>query len=170
MGFRIFASGSHKFHYKKDNFIDGRDFEPMKIVSILMTMSPTGLGVADAYISHKSKGITDLMESLATTEFLHNLNNAVCFLAMCSGSSDGWISVATTEKHTFWPDTKGYEEYRFSPGDNPGAEFIRLIGPSLKETDLNNWGVILALGLVLGRYANRIGQDARPMINISLTH
>src|SRR5438874_350820 len=99
MSFNVFAAGGGNFHYQKDGFIDGGDFVPMKVVSTLMTMEPSGLGAANAYISHKTPGITDLMETMATIEFLHNLNNAVCFLAMCTEASDGWISVSCTDSH-----------------------------------------------------------------------
>ncbi len=168
MSFNVFAAGSPKFHYKKEGFIEGSDFEPMKIVSTLMTMEPNGWGAAGAGIDIATPGVTDLMDSMATMEFLHTLNDAVCFLAMCSGSSDGWISLSTTKSHVLWPDTKGFARYNFTPGDNPGAEFIKLIGPALKDTDLNNWGALAALTLVLSKYSNSIGDDARPIINISL--
>lgn len=168
MGFDVFAAGSGKFHYKKKGFVDADTFEPMKIVSALMNMSPSALGAADAYIGYKTPGITDLMGTMATMEFLHNLNNAVSFLAMCSGASDGWISVSTTQSHLLWPDTKSFGKYNFQPGDSPGAEFMKIIGPGLKETDMNNWGVLAALSLVLAKYSNHIGDDATPIINISL--
>ena len=38
MSFNVFAAGSGIFHYKKDDFIDGGDFVPMKVVATLMTM------------------------------------------------------------------------------------------------------------------------------------
>jgi len=133
-----------------------------------MTMEPSALGATNAYIGYKTPGITDLMETMATMEFLHLLNDSVCFLAMCSGASDGWISVSCTKTHTFWPDTRSFARYNFSPGDNPGAEFIRAIGPGLKETDMDNWGVLAALSIVLSKYSGQIGDDARPMINIML--
>lgn len=168
MSFNVFASGSGNFHYKKNGFIEGNDLDAIKIVSTLMTMSPSALGATDAYIGHKTPGITDLMGSIATIAFLEQLNNAVSFLAMCSGSSSGWIAVSCTETHLLWPDTKTFACYRFQPGDNPGAEFIKLIAPGLKETSMNNWGVLAALSIVLAKYSNCIDQNARPMINIML--
>jgi hypothetical protein len=167
VSFNVFASGG-SFHYQRDNFVDGSDFVPLKVVSELMTMDPSPSGVTSTYIGHKQPGITDLMETMATMEFLHTLNNAVCFLAMCSGSANGWIYVSCTESHVFWPNTMAGARYNFSPGDNPGAEFIKVIGPSLKETSMDNWGVLLALSLVLSKYSSSIGDDATPMINIML--
>jgi len=110
------------------------------------------------------------MESMATQEFLHLLNDSVCFLAMCSGASDGWISVAGSESHLLWPDTKSFARYNFSPGDDPGAEFIKTIAPGLKETSLNTWGVLAALSIVLSKFSSAIGDDATPIINIFLDH
>jgi|SRR5258707_10127224 len=168
MSFNVFAAGTDHFHYQKDGFIDGDTFTPLKVVAALRTMEPTKLGAADAYIGYKTPGITDLIETMATIEFLHMLDNAVCFLAMCSEASDGWISVSTTKSHVLWPDTKGFAKYSFSPGDSPGAEFIQTIGKSLKDTDMDNWGVLAALSIVLSKFSDHIGEDARPMINISL--
>jgi hypothetical protein len=168
MSFNVFAAGSGHFHYQKDDFIDGSDFVPMKVVSTLMTMDPNPLGAANAAIGYKTPGITDLMETMATMEFLHTLNDAVSFLAMCSGASDGWISLSCTKTHVLWPDTKSFARYNFQPGDDPGAEFMKIIGAGLKETSMNNWGVLAALSIVLAKYSASIGDDARPMINIML--
>ncbi|HLJ49154.1 MAG TPA: hypothetical protein VKU01_24230 [Bryobacteraceae bacterium] len=168
MSFNVFAAGSGSFHYQKDGFIDGGDFVPMKVVSTLMTMDLSVSGGANAYISYKTPGITDLMETMATMEFLHTLNDAVCFLAMCADASDGWISLSCTKSHVLWPDTKSFARYNFWPGDNPGAEFIKLIGKGLQDTDFDNWGTLAALSIVLAKYYDQIGQNDRPMINIML--
>jgi len=141
MSFNVFASGSPNFHYKKDNFIDGSDFVPLKVVSSLMTMDLSKSGAVSTYIGYKQPGITDLMDTMATMEFLHTLNDAVSFLAMCSGSSDGWIALSCSESHILWPDTKSFARYNFTPGDDPGAEFIKTIGPGLQSTSMDNWGV-----------------------------
>jgi hypothetical protein len=168
MSFNVFAAGAPSFHYKKDNFIDGGDFVPLKVVSTLMTMEPSAAGGTSAYIGYKTPGITDLMETMATMEFLHTLNDAVSFLAMCSGSSDGWISLSCKESHLLWPATVSFARYNFVPGDNPGAEFIKLIGPGLKNTSMDNWGVLAALSIVLAKYYDQIDSNATPMINIML--
>jgi len=169
MSFNVFASGMGNFHYKKDGFIDGDDFVPMNVVSSLMTMSPDALGAAGAYIDYKKPGITDLVGKIATMEFLHLLNDSVCFLAMCDDASDGWISVSCTQSHLLWPDTKSIARYNFQPGDSPGAEFIKAIGPALKATDMDNWGVLAALSIVLSKFYDLIGQSGRPIINIMLS-
>jgi hypothetical protein len=170
MGFRIFAAGTKGFHFVKDHVIDGSEFETIKVVAILQTMELSKLGVVGAVIDHQAPGITDLMVSLATKEFLHNLNNAVSFLAMKSGASNGWIAVSSTQKNTLWADTVSFAKYDFRPGNSPGAEFIKKIGPGLKETDMNNFGVLMALGIVLSKYSNHISDSDTPMINIQLSH
>ena len=171
MSFRIFAAGSDNFHYEKDGNIDKDTFETIKVLAILQSMEPTkaGAGQAAAEYVLPSAGITDLMEAMAAREFLHNLGNAVSFLAMCSGASDGWISVSARKSHILWPDTMGIARYNFSPGDDPGSEFIRLIAPPLKTTDMNNWGVLLVLSNVLAKFSQHIGESATPMINIQLS-
>jgi hypothetical protein len=108
------------------------------------------------------------MIALATREMLHNLSNAVCFLAM-KNTSDGWIYVNATEKNTLWADTCRSATYKFSPGDSPGAEFVKKIGPCLKDTDLDNFGVLQHLSIALSRYSNHIDDSATPKISISLT-
>jgi len=55
MGFNIFASGTGKFHYQRDGFIDGDTFAPMKVVSELMTMSPNKEGVITTVIVHSER-------------------------------------------------------------------------------------------------------------------
>ncbi|HLA94326.1 MAG TPA: hypothetical protein VK612_01300 [Pyrinomonadaceae bacterium] len=135
-------------------------------------MEPTwmGAGATAVDIVQPSKGIMDLMQTMATMEFLHMLSNAVCFLAMKSGASDGWISVSARESHLLWPDTGGNGQYKFDPGESPGTEFIKKIGPALKAADMANWGVLRMLAIVLAKFDNHIDSSARPIINIQLSH
>lgn len=178
MSFNIFASGGSGFHYSFDGFVDGSGFEWIKVVSALSSMSPkvptvvsVGSDVITAGADYLKPDMSDAVERIANYEMLHNLNNVVSFLAMCTGSANGWISVSCTNSHGWlWPPTKSFARYNFTPGDSPGAELVRLIGPGLKETKMNNWGVLLALSVVLGKYSNAIGQDATPIINIMMDH
>lgn len=171
MGFRIFAAGSGKFNFVKDNCIDDSDIDMVDLISKFQSMEPSWMGAfaTGVDIVQPSKGIIDLMQTMATMEFLHNLSNAVCFLAMCSESSNGWISVSARETHALWPDTVAIATYRFDPSDSPGAEFVKKIAPVLKETDMANWGVLRMLGIVLAKYSAHIGSSGRPIINIQLT-
>jgi hypothetical protein len=171
MSFRIFAAGSEDFHFIKDDNIDQDSFDTIKTLAILQNMEPTKMGAVGA-VAEKvlpSAGITDLMNSMAAMEFLHNLDNAVSFLAMCSGSSDGWISVSSTKRNYIFPNTSGFFRYNFLPGDSPGSEFIRGITPGLKNTEMNTWGVLFVLANVLSKFYNHIGDSGRPIINIQLS-
>lgn len=171
MSFRTFASGSDNFHFVRDNCIDQDFFDSIDLINKLSSFDGTGMGAlgTGADIALPSAGIVDLMTTVATMEFLHNLNNAVCFLAMKTSPGNGWISLSTRESNILWPDSVTFSQYRFSPGDSPGAEFIRLITPKLEETNMNSWGVIRMIGAVLALYCNRLGSTSTPMINIQLS-
>lgn len=171
MSFKIFASGSGKFHYVRDDCIDDSELNMIDLLGKLQTMEPTwmGAGATAVDIVQPSAGIIDLMKTMATMEFLHNLSNSVCFLAMCSGASDGWIAVTCRETHLLWPDTGANAKYQFYPGDSPGTEFIRKVGPAMKAANQANWGVLRMLGIVLAKYSNHIGESATPIINIEIT-
>lgn len=170
MSFNIFASGSESFNYKQPNCIDKSSFDMAKILEKLAVMEPTKMGVFSTGVDivQPSAGLSDLVETLGTIELLHSLSNAVSFLAMCSDAANGWIFVSSTKSRIYWTDIKSNAKYNFSPGDSPGSEFIRKIGPALKETDMDNWGVLFQLVMALGKYSNHIGETGRPMINIFL--
>ncbi len=172
MGFSIFASGTNKFHYSKDDCIDSGDIDMVDLISKFQGMEPTWMGAGEVAvdIAQPSAGIIDLMQSMATTEFMHLLSNAVCFLAMKQGASNGSIFVAAREEHLLWPDTGANAKYKFQPGDSPGTEFIKKIAPALKEADMANWDVLRMLALVLAKFDNHISDSATPMINIELRH
>lgn len=175
MSFDIFAAGTDKFHYERNGCEDGSTFEFIKVVTILQGLDVSSIGKGaisgtGGAIDYAAPGITDVMIALATQEMLHNLSNAVCFLAMNSNSSDGWIYVHATETNTFWVDTVRSGTYRFSPGDSPGAEFVSAIGRCLKDTGLDNFGVLQLLSIVLSRFSNHIDDSMTPKISISLTN
>jgi len=172
MSFKIFASGTGHFHFEKDDCIDDSELDLVDLLGKLQTMEQTwmGAGATAVDIVQPSAGIIDLMKTMATMEFLHLLSNAVCFLAMKGGAADGWIFVSATESHLLWPDTGGVGRYDFQPGDSPGSEFIRKVGPALKAASMANWGVLRMLALVLAKFDNHIDDSARPIINIQLSH
>ena len=173
MGFNVFASGSGSFHYQKDDFVDGDDFDTLKIVSEAQSMDPTKLGAVDAVRGHYlSKDMSDALPVLAKREFLYTLTETVDLLAMRGGSANGFIAVTAKQTHPLWPDTIRFARYGFSPGDSPGTEFIRTIAKNLDDTDLKTWGVLMALTLVLSKFLDHLNRDGSlgTMINIFLTH
>src|SRR5437899_1398073 len=107
MSFSIFASGTNGFHFQKSRCVDDSDLDLVDLLGKFQTMEPSwmGVGATAIDIAQPSAGIIDLMKTMATMEFLHLLSDAVCFLAMNSQASNGWISVAATESHLLWPDT-----------------------------------------------------------------
>jgi hypothetical protein len=172
MGFSIFASGTDGFHFEKKNCIDDSAFDTMELIAKFQGMEPSWMGAGSTAVDivQPSAGIIDLMKTMATMEFLHMLSNAVCFLAMKQQASQGWIFVAARQEHLLWPDTGANGQYRFQPGNSPGTEFIKKIGPALKEADMANWGVLRMLALTLAKFDNHISDSSRPIINIELRH
>lgn len=180
MSFRVFASGvlgGKPFHYAKDNNLDGSEFETMRVLAILNSLKPTStkveIGTAAMEYVHNPTGILDIVDKMATMEFLHTLSNAVSVLALNPNTSDGWISVSSRRSNlllpnSICPETVAFAKYKFLPGNNPGAEFIKMISPGLVETGLNHWGVLRILALVLGKYANQLDDSMNPIINIQL--
>ena len=169
MSFRIFSAGAPKFNYIKEKLSDGEVFDAVKVIHAFTTADPTLGGAAGIGSDIILPDITDVVKNMAGMEFAHLLNNAVCSLAMQPAASSGWISVAATETRTFWTDTVKFFKYTFSPGDDPGAEFMRKLAPALKDTSMDNFGVLLGIAMALTKYYNHIDSNQTPMINIQLT-
>ncbi len=169
MGFRIFAAGNPDFHYENDKCIDQGDFDTVDLISKMQGLDGTKMGAfaTGVDVVQPSAGLKDLAAAWATMESLHLLKTSVTLLAMLPGSGDGWISVTGYESHLFWPDTVRNARYGFT-GDDPGTAFVKRIAPMLKETNLNNWGVLLQLAKTLSQYETKV--SSRPIINIQLFH
>lgn len=175
MSFSIFASGvalGKAFHYYRENCIDEDSFNVIELVSTLSEMHHNAIGLAEAsaetIISKLIPGSApDGMGTIAFLEFLHTLRNIVDSLAMCDGAKNGRIVIFTKE-NSFWGDDYGNAEYKFDPGTDPGTEFVKAIGPCLEATDMNNWGVLRAMIIVLTLYSNAVGQSGKPNITIQL--
>jgi len=88
---------------------------------------------------------------------------------MCTGAANGSVSVYTCQSHLLWPDNNAFSCYQFIPGDDPGAEFIRMILPGLGRTDFNNYGTFRAIALAISRYNDHIGNSGMPMLRLELT-
>jgi hypothetical protein len=171
MTFRIFAAGSGGFHFVKDSLEDGSTFELMKIISILSTMEPNGTGVATALVDKlfQSAGVPELVEAIATMELLQSLCDAVDLLSIKAGDN-AFISVFTRKPQLIWSDITTFSNYQFIPGDSPGKEFIQRIGKGLEDTDLDNFGVLAGLVVVMAKYSDFIGvKDVPVMLRFELT-
>ena len=175
MSFNIFASGvanGQTFHYYRADCIDGDDFAVADLISTLSFMKQNTIGVAQA-VAEKIVGkylpgsAPDGMGTIAFLEFLHVLKNLVDSLAMCDDALNGYIIVFSKNSGVF-SDDYGEGRYTFRPGNDPGTEFVRAIGKCLEVTDMNNWGVLRALIIVLTLYSNAVGQSGKPMLMIQL--
>lgn len=189
MSFKIFAYGSPSFHFERDNNVEGEEFEALKLLGTLASMGPSrgefvpgsakltaikvlgsrAIDGAGSFIpSGDSAGAT---VGLATREFLEMLTNTVSLLAMSPGAGGDGAKIVVTSRnhHALWPTTTGFASYNFTPGDDPGTEFVRAIAPSLKQTDLNHWGVLRGMVLALAQYSNQIdGTNTTPFVSIEL--
>lgn len=172
MSFDVFASGSG-FHYNKDGFFDGDSFDTLQVLNTLMGMEHTKLGAVDAAREHffTADG-ADAAPLLAKREFLNSLTETVDLLSTRAGATNGFIAVTAKQKHALWPDKVLFARYGFDPGDNPGTEFVRAISKNLEETGLKNWGVLLALTIVLSEFLDHLNTDSalQTTLNIFLTH
>ncbi|HRH42128.1 MAG TPA: hypothetical protein PKY82_10820 [Pyrinomonadaceae bacterium] len=176
MSFSIWASGvanGKPFHYYREDCIDGDDFIIANLINDLQNMSPSSIGLAQAAVekvipNFYSGGDSYAMGTLVFLELLGVLKNQIDSLAMCDNAANGRISVFTKQKHTFWADDLGNGTYYFSPGNDPGTEFVKAIGACLEKTDMNNWGVLRAMIIVLTLYSDAVGQSGKPMLTIQL--
>ncbi len=171
MSFKIFAAGTGNFHYNQEKNIEGDDFELTKLLGILNQAKPSVAGVATAIADVKSPslGVTEIIELIAYREFVHNLKNAVDILAMNSNASQGWIFLSITIKNLIMAHTIKTAKYAFSPGTNPGKEFVSKIYKTLEDTGMNHWGVLRALSTVLSSFSTKVSDSEKPAINISIT-
>ena len=171
MSFRIFAAGSDHFHYETSNNYDGSEFDAALVISKLMTASPDAVGALGAGVDiyGPSVSIVDAANALARIEMIHLLNTTVSSIAM-RPTDGGSLFVSCRTTHALWPDTLAAGNYTFSPGDSPGYEFFRTIKPALVETDLDTWGVLLALVRVMAKFDEKLGDSTTPRLLVQITH
>ncbi len=172
MSFDIFCAGTPKFNYEKKNCLDQSDFDTADLISKFQSLDGTAMGVVAtaANIGLPSAGMKDASTAYATMQTVHLLSSAVNFVALEAVGTDGWIFVMCRQKHWMWPDTCAAAKYSFSPGDNPGTEFIKAVAPALKATGLDNWGVLLQMAKAISQFSTKVNGARKPMLSIDLTH
>lgn len=173
MSFEVFATGNN-FHFPNRVCVDGSTFEVINVITILQGLDVSsvgkfGISAAGAAKEKVKKGIPDLMFKMAEMEMCHNISNAVSMLAMNPNSRSGWIYVNTMQKNLIMPNVARAAKYNFMPGNSPGAEFLKTIGKCLEDTDMNNFGVLQYLSVILTRFEQKLLDTMTPMISISLT-
>ena len=180
MSFRIWACGLRGknssgearslFHYSKDNCLDQGDFEPNAILSAIPS-SPNAAGVAEKIVgspeSHIGGAEVKGMMKIAEMEFAHLVVTGATLLAM-HGSS-GSISVYCYQKKWYWADANSFVNVHLW-GSDPGREFLRQIGPGLKKTELNNFGVLAQIAICLSEYERKLPNSAEANLRIEIRH
>ena len=175
MGFEVWASGSRGsgkklFHYSKKNCLDQGDFEPPKLLTMLPS-SPNAAGVAEKIVgspeSHIGGATVAGMFKIAEMEMAHLLASSVDMLAI--SGRNGKINLYCLESKWYWADSNSFISFSLNSSD-PGRDFIRKISPGLVKTDLNNFGVLGQLAIVLTKYNSELPNSADPFINIELSH
>ena len=175
MSFEIYAmvnNGIDKFYYENKECVDGDSFRAITVIAALQGMALNPVGVLGAVVDiwGPSAGIADLVGGHASYELLHVLKDSTDALAMCDDTTVGAITIDARESHWIGADTVRSLSYNFSPGDNPGAEFIQTIHQGLEDTSFNSWGVLKMLTYVFARASQDLGSTKTPWISISLRH
>lgn len=180
MSFNIFVSGvtgnkkgggRGHFHYSKDNCLDQSDFDPPALLSIIPS-SPNAAGVAEKIVgspeSHLGAATVSGMSKIAEMQFAHLVRTSVDLLAM--HGSGGKISVYCLQEKLLWADSNSFVTFNIDNSNNPGRDFLKTIGPGLVKTELNNFGVLAQIAIVLSKYDSALPSSASPFLNISLSH
>jgi len=172
MSFRIFAAGVPDFHFVRDNNPDDDVFDTAEVLNILSAIGPSavqvGLGVEEVAAPNN---VFNAAGKLASQAFTHMMASAVGTLHLHQKNRlGGWISVATRESNMFWADSVGFARYNFTGGGNPGKDFFRTINEALKKTDLDNWGVMRMLGIVMDKYKEHLRDGDPVMLSIEISH
>ncbi len=175
MSFSIFAAGTRGrgrrvFNYSKDNCLDSGDFDSPAVLSMIPS-SPTAAGVIENMVgspdSHIDGAVRAGISRIAEMQFVHMIVTGVTLLAM--NARGGIITVSCRESNMFWVDTSSYAAYHISRS-NPGRGFLREILPGLKSTDLNNFGVLGQIAIVISQYDSALPNSVRPHLNIQISH
>lgn len=170
MSFRVFAAGLEDFHYSQNNNADGDVFEAAAVMSAVRSAGAGRIGVASSLASSEPRVMRDGIRGIARMNSLQILRIAVTRLATCTGARQGRITVSARRSRLagLWPDASGFARYNFMPNANPCSDFMQRIIPTLEATDMNNYGVLNTLAIVLSDYHAHIGRAGRPMIQIHL--
>jgi len=171
-GLRGFKNGKARdiFNYSKSNCLDRGDFDPPKVLSMIPS-SPNAAGVAEKIVgtpeSHVGGAEVNGMSKIAELIFAHHVIQGINFLRM--HGSGGSVSVYCYQKKWYWADANSFVNFNFF-GADPGREFLKRIGPGLKATELNNFGVLAQIAIVLSEYDRKLPKHATPNLRIEIRH
>ncbi|MEP6849920.1 MAG: hypothetical protein ABI999_13770 [Acidobacteriota bacterium] len=173
MSFKINANGTKGFHYARAENPDENLFITADIISAMGSVSGPnlkGLGGGGAdYVLPSIDGTTrDAISSYAKLGFTYALTTAVNRLAAFRSAAQGSIAVSATQSKLLG-DKMGFARYAFSPGIQPGLEFVQIIAPTLETTGLNHYGSLRALTDILNKYYDFLDDEKdRPVILIEI--
>lgn len=175
VGLRGFSRKSNKarenFHYIKRDCLDQSDFEPPKLLSMIPDSPDLG-GIAKKVVgtpeSHIGGAEVKGMFKIAELIFAHQVVTGINLLAL--NGSGGSVSVYCHQNKWYWADANSFVDVHISRGGNPGKEFLRRIGPGLEKTELNNFGVLAQISIVLSKYDSALPRSALPHLRIELRH
>lgn len=168
MSFKINANGTKGFHYARAENPDENLFTAADIISAMGSVSGPNLkgldgGVAD-YFSPSIDGTTrDAISSYAKLGFTYALTTAVNRLAAFRFAARGSIGVSVTRSKLLG-DKMEFARYTFTPGIQPGLEFVRTIAPTLETTGLNHYGSLRALTDILNKYYAFLDDEKDPPV------
>ena len=181
MGFNMFAWGFRgyksdgkarkAFHYEKNDCLDQGDFEPPKLLSMIPD-SPNVAGVAKKIVgtpeSHIGGAEVKGMMKIAELVFAHQVITGINLLRL--HANQGSISVYCHQKKWYWADANSFTDFSII-GTNPGRDFLKAIGPDLVKTELNNFGVLGEISLVLSAYDRSLRGRVNPlMLRMEIRH
>lgn len=179
MGFDIFAWGfrgkkgstaREAYHYSKKNCLDKDDFDPPAVLSAIPD-SPDLAGVATKAVgspeSHIGGATVKAAMQVAEIIFARQIVQEVNWLA--TRGESGTISVYCHQKKWYWADVNSFVICHFF-GANPGKEFLKSIAPGLKKTELNNFGVLAQIAIVVSDYHNKLPEGVECNLRIELRH
>ncbi len=169
-GFNSKGNARSLFHYSKSNCLDQGDFEPPKLLSMIPNSPDLG-GVAKKIVgtpsSHVGGATVGGMFAMAGIISARQVQEQIKLLRI--HGQGGSISVYCYQKKWYWADTNSFVNCYIS-GGNPGRDFLKKIGPGLKKTELNNFGVLMQIAMLLSEYSLKLPNSATPNLKIEIRH
>ena len=164
------ATGSGKpFIYMQSNCLEQDDFDLPTVIAILPT-SPTASGLAEKVnpIAHIGSASVKGMSKAAGMQCARIISMSLDMLVL-RGKSGGNIYVACYQKNMVFADTAANLDFPLLRSGSPGRDFLKKLVPVLKETNLNNWGVLAQIAIAFSKY-EQIPKSTPPRINIEIKH
>ncbi len=158
MAFSIHARGLGGFLYKKANCIDDDIFKEGEILSRLRRERSGGTKGA------RKEGLKKIAKFIAIDLLIDGLT----LILAESGNSFRW-SIYVEKKSILFPDKREYIRLKLSSEDDI-YHSMRSILKTLKKCNMNNFGVLMQIGITVSKYSSSVQATKRPMLMISLNY